>query len=259
LAEHEKEFLQKKVSSAKKPMPFLDQLYSLRDSMSYQDTSNILNLFLAAGFDTTGKTMSAILLLLAMNPHEQEKLHNEIASVLSSETDNIDEEKLAKIDYLDLVIKESLRLFPQGLILAREATADVQLSMLISMFRLIFQNNFEPSTASCTIPKGATIFIMNIFMHTNKAFWGDDVMEFKPDRFREENISKVHPYAYNPFSGGQRICPGMKYANLAMKIFLSKFLMKYRVKTELRYEDLELQVRLTLTLKQGFMVKVERR
>jgi cytochrome P450 len=96
-------------------------------------------------------------------------------------------------------------------------------------------------------------------MHTNKAFWGDDVMEFKPDRFREENISKVHTYAYSSFSAGQRICPGMKYANLAMKIFLSKFLMKYRVKTELKYEDLDLQVRITLTLKQGFMVKVERR
>jgi cytochrome P450 family 4 len=96
-------------------------------------------------------------------------------------------------------------------------------------------------------------------LHTNKTFWGDDVMEFKPDRFREENISKVHPYAYFPFSGGQRICPGMKYAQLSMKIFLSKFLMKYRVTTNLKYEELELQVRVAMVVKQGFMVKVEKR
>jgi cytochrome P450 len=117
----------------------------------------------------------------------------------------------------------------------------------------------ESFAASCTIPKGANILILNIFMQTDKAYWGDEVMEFKPDRFRTENIAKVHPYAYTPFSGGQRICPGMKYANLVMKIFLSKFLMKYRVTTELKYEDLEMQVRLTMVVKQGFMVKVERR
>jgi cytochrome P450 len=84
-------------------------------------------------------------------------------------------------------------------------------------------------------------------------------MEFKPDRFRQENISRVHPYAYIPFAGGQRICPGMKYAQMSMKIFLSKFLMKYRVTTELKYEELNLEMRLTTMIRQGFMVKAERR
>jgi cytochrome P450 family 313 len=84
-------------------------------------------------------------------------------------------------------------------------------------------------------------------------------LEFKPDRFSPGNISKVHPYAYIPFSGGQRICPGMKYAQMSMKIFLSKFLMKYRVTTELKYEELDLQMRVTTVIKQGFMMKTERR
>jgi cytochrome P450 family 313 len=96
-------------------------------------------------------------------------------------------------------------------------------------------------------------------LHTNKAYWGDDAMDFKPDRFSPESISKVHPYAYIPFSGGQRICPGYKYANLTMKIFLSKFLMKYRVTTDLKYDELIFQNEFTTTFKQGFMVKVARR
>jgi cytochrome P450 len=208
MAEYEQEFQQKKVSSTKKPMPFLDHFYTLRESMTHQETLDGFLLFFAAGFDTTGKTLSAALLLLAMNPHEQKKLHNEITSVFSSENGEIDEEKLAKLDYLDLVIKETLRLMPQALVLLRESTADVQMSSLPSIFHLSFQNNFESSTASCTIPEGANILILNILMQTDKDNWGDDVMEFKPDRFREENISKVHPYAYIPFSGGQRICPG---------------------------------------------------
>jgi cytochrome P450 len=84
-------------------------------------------------------------------------------------------------------------------------------------------------------------------------------MDFKPERFNAENISKVHPYAYIPFSGGQRNCPGSKYANLVIKIFLSKFLMKYRVTTELRYEELQFHSEITTKLKQGYMVKVHRR
>lgn len=84
-------------------------------------------------------------------------------------------------------------------------------------------------------------------------------MEFKPERFLEENIKKVHPYAYIPFSGGPRICPGVKYAQMTTKMFISKFLMKYKVTTELKYEDLVFEVQSLAKVRQGFMMKVERR
>jgi cytochrome P450 len=103
------------------------------------------------------------------------------------------------------------------------------------------------------------IAILPLKTHTDKFLWGDDAMKFNPERFSEDNISKIHPYAFVPFSGGPRICPGYKYANMSMKVFLSKFLMKYRVTTELKYDELDIQVRVTTVIKQGFMVKVERR
>jgi cytochrome P450 len=128
VAEHEMDFQQKKTSSPRKPNPFLDLHYSLRHTMTYQQNLESFLMFFAAGFDTTGKALSSVLLLLAMNPQEQEKVHDEISSILTSEFDELDEEKLAKMDYLDLVIKESLRLIPQALSFARETTEDVQLS-----------------------------------------------------------------------------------------------------------------------------------
>jgi cytochrome P450 len=110
-----------------------------------------------------------------------------------------------------------------------------------------------------TIPKGTLIVLLPLAFHTDKDLWGEDVKEFKPERFLEENIKKVHPYSYFPLSNGQRICPGMKYAQLSMKMFISKFLMKYRVTTELKYDELDFEMRITTTLKQGYMMKVERR
>lgn len=93
----------------------------------------------------------------------------------------------------------------------------------------------------------------------DKKYWGDDADEFNPERFSEENIKKVHPYAYLPFSKGPRMCVGHRYAWMAMKVFLSKFLMKYRVSTELKYENLEFRIMMTTVIKQGFTMKFEKR
>jgi cytochrome P450 family 4 len=94
---------------------------------------------------------------------------------------------------------------------------------------------------------------------TNVEFWGEDAKQFNPDRFLEENFKKVHPYAYFPFSNGPRICLGHKYDWIVMKIFLSRFVMKYRVKTSLKYEELKYNFRLTTSLIQGARISLERR
>ena len=41
-------------------------------------------------------------------------------------------------------------------------------------------------------------------MHHNPAVWGEDHMEFKPERFTLENMNKMDSYAYCPFSAGTR-------------------------------------------------------
>lgn len=94
-------------------------------------------------------------------------------------------------------------------------------------------------------------------VHLDKKLWGEDALEFKPERFSEENIEKVHPYAYFPFSKGPRICPGYKHSILTMKIFLSRFLMTYRVSTHLKYEELVIRFGMTLHIKQRPMIKVD--
>jgi cytochrome P450 len=129
MAAHEANY-QGKSDKPLEPSPYLDLNYPLRDLVTYQEILENFMVFLIGAFDTSGKASSGILLLLAMNPQEQEKVHAEISSILSSETDEVDEQKLSKMMYLDLVIKETLRLIPQALNFSREAERDVELSKL---------------------------------------------------------------------------------------------------------------------------------
>jgi cytochrome P450 len=95
--------------------------------------------------------------------------------------------------------------------------------------------------------------------HRDKNIWGEDAMEFKPERFEPENLEKVHPYAYTPFKGGLRMCPGYKYAKITLKIFISRFIMKYRLSTDMKYEELEFLFRLITDFKKRPMLNLERR
>lgn len=93
----------------------------------------------------------------------------------------------------------------------------------------------------------------------DRKYWGDDANNFKPERFYGENLKNINQNAYLPFSKGPRICPGNRYAAMSIKAFLSKFLMKYHVTTKLRYEELKIEFMFTMNVKQGFMLKVQRR
>lgn len=107
---------------------FLDDLYTIRDTMTFEEVKGAIEAFIFAVHDTTGKTIAAALLLLAMNPEKQEKVLEEIKSFANFEDDDIDDENLNRMEYLDQVIKEAMRLFPVGLAFARIATGDLELS-----------------------------------------------------------------------------------------------------------------------------------
>lgn len=110
-----------------------------------------------------------------------------------------------------------------------------------------------------TLPKGANISIRIIDIHRNPRFWGADVNKFNPDRFLADNISKIHPYAFIPFSAGPRICIGYKYASNAMKIVLCHILRNFKVTTPLKYDELKLQISFILRISQNYMIKLEPR
>jgi cytochrome P450 family 313 len=133
-------------------------------------------------------------------------------------------------------------------------------NFFLLFFVLVTKNiHFDVIAENYTLPTDTNVSIWVLELHTDKKIWGEDARDFKPERFFDENISKIHPYAYIPFSKGQRICIGYKYALMSTKIFLSRFLMKYRLTTKLKYDDLNYVFGMTMKIKQDLIVNIEKR
>ena len=117
--------------------------------------------------------------MLAMHQDIQQKLINEIDSICGTEKElTFDNEFLQRFTYLDLIVKETIRLFPAGPIVARETSDEIDI-------------------CGYKIPK-KTIMVMSIFaMQRDPKYWGDDAHLYRPERF--ENLE--NPQAYLPFTG----------------------------------------------------------
>lgn len=131
---------------------------------------------------------------------------NDTPDVIAEE--NITLEKLNKLNYLEQVMKETLRINPPILGGYRQATRTFQLGKY-------------------RVPKGWTI-IYNI-RDTHEAEWEDD-REFNPDRFSPDNWqeNKESKFRWIPFGGGPRICVGREFARMQFKLFLIEFVRTFR-------------------------------
>ncbi|WKY15051.1 hypothetical protein Q1695_000510 [Nippostrongylus brasiliensis] len=165
-----------------------------------------------AGFDTTANTLALLCDLLSKNPQKQELLLQEIDAVESFTYDNI-----LSMRYLHNCIFETLRLYPHASPLQH---------------RLCMEN--------CEVPpyffkKGTYIIINPWPLHHNHHVWGDDVEEFRPERFNSLTDEQLR--AFMPFGLGPRQCVGMRFALMEMKLTLCVLFSRYRLKDKDKTEQ----------------------
>ncbi|XP_063709425.1 cytochrome P450 4c21-like [Culicoides brevitarsis] len=212
-----------------------DETETYTDDLIREEIEGII----VVGNETTALTASFVILMLAIHSEVQEVVHAEIDHLWTAPNMTY-LEQLNEMRYTEMVIKETLRLYPPGPLIVRKCTENVPLQ-------------------SGTAPKGANV-IINIFgLHHDSYIWGDDVESFNPDRFSPLNIKYRHPYCFIPFSGGKRVCLGYKYAMLSMKSMLFELLRNYRFSTTLTMRDLRPNMNITLKLGNKHMVKIDKR
>ncbi|XP_034318419.2 cytochrome P450 3A11 [Magallana gigas] len=166
-------------------------------------------LFMLVGYDTTSNALTFTAYNLATNPECQEKLIDEIDTVLGKECPNYD--NVQKLDYLERVFCESLRLYPSAARTNRLAENDIVIE-------------------GYTIPKGTDISFPIYSIHRDPRFW-ENPTKFDPERFTPENKAKRHPYAFLPFGHGPRNCIGMRLAQVEMKFAMVYILQHFRFRT----------------------------
>ncbi|CAB4387315.1 unnamed protein product [Rhizophagus irregularis] len=146
--------------------------------------------FLVTGHETTSATTCWALYLLAQHPHEQDLLREELVKVIPDKSNfNLSYDEINSLEYLNCVIKETLRMCTPVSIISRTNLKDE-----------VFGKYF--------IPKNSEIFIGISAFQKSSEIWGPTADNFDPKRWLNPSLN-VTNLNYSPFLGGPRGCTGV--------------------------------------------------
>ncbi|EOA34150.1 hypothetical protein CARUB_v10021652mg [Capsella rubella] len=200
--------------------------------LNEEDIMNLCSEFLTAGTDTTATALQWIMANLVKNPEIQEKLHEEIKSVVGEEAKDVEEEDVEKMPYLKAVVLEGLRRHPPGhFLLPHSVTEDTLLG-------------------GYKVPKNGTVNFMVAEIGRDPRVW-EEPMVFKPERFIGEeevvDITGSRGIKMMPFGAGRRICPGIGLAMLHLEWFVANMVREFQWK-EVEGHEVDLTEKLEFTV-----------
>ncbi|XP_058837446.1 cytochrome P450 9e2-like isoform X1 [Topomyia yanbarensis] len=170
-------------------------------------------IFFLAGFETVSLTLSLVVYELTRNVEVQVKLYEEI---LKTERElggkPLTYEVLQGMKYLDMVISESLRMWPIGTLIDRMCVKDYLVD--------------DGQGCRFTIERGRSVFVSIIGLHYDPKYYPEPE-RFDPERFSEQNRDKINPNAYLPFGLGPRNCIGSRFALMEMKSIVYYLLLNF--------------------------------
>ncbi|CAD6265419.1 unnamed protein product [Miscanthus lutarioriparius] len=197
--------------------------------------------FFFAGHETSALLLTWAIMLLATNPSWQDKARAEVASVCGDAPPTADH--IPKLTVLQMVINETLRLYPPATLLPRMAFEDITLGS-------------GSGAGELRVPKGASLslWIPVLAIHHDEAVWGAGAHEFRPDRFAP---GRARPWAgrFLPFASGPRNCVGQAYAMVEAKVVLAVLLASFRFGISDEYRHAPVNV-LTLRPRHGVPVRL---
>ncbi|KAI0760478.1 cytochrome P450 [Fomes fomentarius] len=200
---------------------------SEEDRLPEKELIGQMSTFIFAAMDTTSNALAVTLQLLSEHQDVQEKLRREILT--ASQGNDLDYDALVSLPYLDAVCRETLRLHAPIANVTRETRQDVVLPLSKPI------RGLDGSTIhQIPIPKDTVVIAGLLSSNRNKAIWGEDAMEWKPERWLSplpEPVTDAKiPGIYSnmmTFLGGGRACIGFKFSQLEMKVVLSQLLSSF--------------------------------
>uniref|UniRef100_A0A1B6EAW4 Cytochrome P450 n=1 Tax=Clastoptera arizonana TaxID=38151 RepID=A0A1B6EAW4_9HEMI len=167
--------------------------------------------FLLAGLETVSSTINFALFTLAENPDVQAKLHEEIDHVMKNHKNTWSYQAVKEMVYLEEILQESMRMYPQ----------------IPGIFRICTED-YQIPDSDVVIKKGTRVIIpVGAIMNDPNNYDSPEV--FDPSRF-QDNFFKPNG-KFLPFGDGPRVCIAMRFVILEMKVCLAKIMAEFEVKT----------------------------
>lgn len=193
---------------------FVHVLLSLEgdEKLHEDDMVAVLWEMIFRGTDTTALLTEWVMAELVLHQDIQAKLQEELDGAVSNRT--VTDADVAKLPYLQAVVKESLRVHPPGPLLswARLSTSDVQLSN------------------GMVIPANTTAMV-NMWAITHDCHVWADPLEFKPERFLGEGADvdvRGGDLRLAPFGAGRRVCPGKNLGLVTVTLWVAKLVHHFK-------------------------------
>ncbi|BBN08698.1 hypothetical protein Mp_4g13700 [Marchantia polymorpha subsp. ruderalis] len=180
---------------------FLDVLLAMSDFTRDQLKYLLLDIIIG-GTDTSSNTIVWAMTELLRHPNIMERLQSELDDVIGKER-LVEEADLQKLEYLQAVVKETLRLHPIG-VLAPHCSMEAT------------------KVAGYDIPANTRVTLNLYAIGRDPKVW-ENPLKFDPSRFLNSPIDvKGQHYEVLPFGSGRRRCPGMNLALVSVSYTLAQ-------------------------------------
>ncbi|KAI0495161.1 hypothetical protein KFK09_025310 [Dendrobium nobile] len=213
---------------------FLDDLLKRQDEMdplfSRKEVKALLMDMFLGGTDTSSVTLEWGMTELIKNPAAMKKAQEEVRRVAGNKG-KVEESDMEQLQYLKMVVKETLRLHPPTTLLApRESMKDTKI------------HGYD-------IP-AKTLVIINAWAIGRDSKYWEEADVFRPERFEDKNVTfKGNHFEFIPFGSGRRICPGMALGLASIELAFANILysFEWELPSGMAEKDVDMEERFGLS------------
>ena len=195
----------------------------------------LMTIFLA-GHETTANALTWTWYLLSQHPEVESKLYQEIDSVIGARRPNFSD--VAELHYTEMVLSESMRLYPPAWAIGRLAKVDSDIGGYF-------------------VPQKSVVVVSQYVMHRDERYYKNPLV-FDPERWVAELRDTRPPFAYFPFGGGPRRCIGEGFAWMEETLLLATLAQRWQFRLA-PHHQVALKPVVTLRPKYGMKMIVSKR
>jgi enediyne biosynthesis protein E7 len=160
-----------------------------------------------AGHESTALALGWAFYSIAQNPEIERRLQDEVDRVLGDDLPTA--ETLEQLTYTDMVVRETLRLYPSFAMIPRDVREDDEID-------------------GYHVPRGSIVVVSPLLTQRHPELWPEPE-RFDPERFAPGQAERRHRFSWLPFGSGSHACIGSAFVLMEMKIAIAMAIRRYRM------------------------------